>query len=124
MRRYREHYPRSRPRAVQGGIKAQSRQGSFGENWWAKLWLAVLESFNLSARLARGRSYARSGQVLSIEIGKGEVSGKVQGSRPKPYEVTIGVKVLGERQWDHLVRVLSGQALFVAKLLAGEMPQD
>ena len=77
------------PREAKGGIKAQSKRGAFGESWWAKRWIAVLESFNIGARLGRGRSYARSGQVLSIEIEKGMVKAKVQGSRPKPYEVTI-----------------------------------
>ena len=28
---YREFYPRSRPRAAKGGIKAQSKRGQFGE---------------------------------------------------------------------------------------------
>jgi uncharacterized Zn finger protein len=121
---YRDFYPRSRPRAVKGGIKAQSKGGSFGTNWWAKRWLAVLESFRFGARLARGRTYARSGQVLNIEVGKGEVQARVQGSRPKPYDVSIAVKVLTPGQWREVLRVLSGQALFVAKLLAGEMPPD
>jgi uncharacterized Zn finger protein len=121
---HREHFPRPRPRAVVGGIKAQSKGGSFGTNWWAKRWLGVLESFRFGARLARGRNYARSGQVLNIDVRKGEVKASVQGSRPEPYAVTIAVKVLNEAQWDSVVRVLSGQALFVAKLLAGEMPQD
>jgi uncharacterized Zn finger protein len=118
------HYPRSRPRAVQGGIKAQSKGGSFGENWWAKRWLAVLESFRFGARLARGRSYARGGQVLNIAIAEGEVKAQVQGSRPRPYDVSLRVKVLTAEQWKSLLRALSGQALFVAKLLAGEMPRD
>jgi uncharacterized Zn finger protein len=120
----REFYRPSQPRAVKGGIKAQSTGASFGQNWWAKRWQAVLESFHVGGRLARGRSYARGGQVLSIDIEKGEVKAKVQGSRPKPYGVTIRIKPLRESQWQHLVEVLSGQALFVAKLLAGEMPAD
>jgi uncharacterized Zn finger protein len=32
--------------------------------------------------------------------------------------------VLSARQWDQLMRVLSGKALFVAKLVAGAMPGD
>jgi uncharacterized Zn finger protein len=125
-RNYHQHgfFPRSTPRAVQGGIKAQSTGGSFGQNWWAKRWLAVLESFRFGARLARGRTYARGGQVLNIDIGKGEVTARVQGSRVKPYDVSIRVKVLSEGQWTQLVRVLTKQALFVAKLLAGEMPPN
>jgi uncharacterized Zn finger protein len=62
--------------------------------------------------------------VLSIDIAKGEVKAKVQGSRPKPYAVTIEVDTLTAKQWDKLVEVLSGWALFAAKLLAGEMPTD
>ena len=121
---YRDFYPRSRPRKAKGGIKAQSGRGGFGKSWWAKRWVAVLEGFNIGARLGRGRSYARNGQVLSIEVAEGEVRADVQGSRPKPYGVTIAVQTLTAAEWDRLLEALSGQALFVAKLLAGEMPQD
>jgi uncharacterized Zn finger protein len=117
-------FPRSRPRAAKGGIKSQSKRGSFGQSWWAKRWIGVLESFDIGARLGRGRSYARNGQVLSIDIAEGKVKAKVQGSSPRPYAVTIEVKVLAQEQWDQVVEALSDQALFVAKLLAGEMPQD
>ncbi len=118
------YFPASRPRAAKGGIKAQSKRGAFGESWWAKRWIAVLEGFDIGARLGRGRSYARRGQVLSITIDKGMVKAKVQGSRPSPYNVTIKLKVLAAADWQKLATVLSQQAIFTAKLLAGEMPQD
>ena len=116
--------PPSRPRAVKGGIKAQSKRGTFGESWWAKRWITVLESFDIGARLGRGRSYARRGQVVSISIDKGAVKAKVQGSRPTPYSVTIKLKVLAAGDWQNLATALSQQMIFTAKLLAGEMPQD
>jgi uncharacterized Zn finger protein len=118
------YFPPSRPRAAKGGIKAQSKGGRFGESWWAKRWISVLESFNIGARLQRGRSYARRGQVLSITIGKGTVSAKVQGSRPTPYEVRIKVVALSKADWKQVAKVLAAKALFAAKLFAGEMPQD
>jgi uncharacterized Zn finger protein len=121
---YREFFPPSRPRAARGGIKAQSQRGQFGQSWWARRWIAVLESFDIGARLGRGRSYARSGQVLSVDVGKGKVTSRVQGSMAKPYDVSIQVKALPEKDWDRLLKVLAGQARFAAKLLAGEMPQD
>jgi uncharacterized Zn finger protein len=122
---YSGHYfPRSRPRQAKGGIKAQTKRGQFGQSWWAKRWIAVLESFSIGARLGRGRSYARNGQVLNIDIAKGEVTAKVQGSRPKPYDVTIQATSLVDKEWAKVIEALSGQALYTAKLLAGEMPQD
>lgn len=118
-------YPRrSRPRQVKGGIRAQSKRGSFGQSWWAKRWIAVLEGFQLGARLQRGRAYARGGQVTAIDIGKGVIHASVQGSRPKPYEVTIEVSPLAASDWQKAAGTIAGQALFGAKLLAGEMPQE
>jgi uncharacterized Zn finger protein len=119
-----DFYPRSQPRQAEGGIKSQTKGGSFGQTWWAKRWIQVLESFDIGARLARGRSYARRGQVLSITIDEGEVEAQVQGSRPKPYDITIQVKTLSESDWTKVIDALGRQALFAAKLLAGEMPQD
>ncbi|HEY4688737.1 MAG TPA: SWIM zinc finger family protein [Anaerolineae bacterium] len=109
---------------AKGGIKAQSKRGGFGESWWAKRWIATLESFNIGARLGRGRSYARSGQVLSIDICEGAIKAKVQGSFPKPYDISIKVKVLADTDWKKLAQALSTQAIFAAKLLAGEMPRE
>lgn len=121
---YRAFYPPSRPRQAKGGIKAQSKRGDFGQSWWAHRWTGVLESFHIGARLARGRSYARSGQVLSIDIAHGQVKAKVQGSRATPYQVTIRLETFSAGQWKTLVEQLSRQAIFTAKLLAGEMPRD
>jgi uncharacterized Zn finger protein len=118
------YFPPSRPLDAKGGIKSQARRGAFGESWWAKRWIAVLESFNIGARLQRGRSYARSGQALSIDIEKGLVRAKVQGSRPRPYDVTIKMKGLADAQWKKLEKTLSGKPIYAARLLAGEMPQD
>jgi uncharacterized Zn finger protein len=110
--------------AAKGGIRAQSQRGAFGQSWWAKRWIAVLEDFDLGARLTRGRSYARSGQVLSIKIEKGNVKARVQGSYPQPYRVEIQIKPLSEANWERLTASLSTQVIFAAKLLAGEMPQE
>lgn len=118
------YFPPSRPRQAKGGIKSQSKRGEFGTSWWAKRWIAVLEGFNIGARLGRGRSYARNGQVLSIQVEEGRVRAAVQGSRPKPYDITLQVKTLPAADWKKLSQALSRQALFAAKLLAGEMPQD
>ncbi|HSR83837.1 MAG TPA: SWIM zinc finger family protein [Streptosporangiaceae bacterium] len=117
-------YPPSRPRKAAGGIKARSSRGPIGEQWWSRRFIDVLESFGLHSRLSRGRSYARSGQVLSLDIGTGHVTALVQGSRIKPYAVKLTVDPLTTRQWRRVEEALAARAVFRARLLAGEMPAE
>lgn len=106
------------------GIKAKSKRGNFVKNWWATRWIAAMEKFMDSGRLARGRSYARKGQVLSLQESKGGITAKVQGSQRKPYKVEIDLAPLSEAQWEEVISALNERPLFVAQLLAGEMPQE
>jgi len=117
-------YTPSKPIQVEGGIKAKSKRGSIGDTWWSKRWVSVLESFGWSNRLERGRRYARKGQVLDFELSAGKVEATVQGSVNKPYSVTIEIKPITEKAWDHVIEEMSKKAIFAAKLLAGEMPDD
>jgi uncharacterized Zn finger protein len=114
----------TRPIVTQDGIKARSQRGSFVKNWWATRWIEALERLVDSGRLTRGRSYARKGQVLSIEETKTGIAARVQGSRRTPYKVTIEMVALTDAQWDTVMETLSEQAIYTAQLLAGEMPQD
>ncbi|HYK67999.1 MAG TPA: SWIM zinc finger family protein [Streptosporangiaceae bacterium] len=119
-----EHYPPSRPRKAAGGIKARSKRGPIGEQWWSRRFIEVLESLGLASRMSRGRSYARSGQVLGLDIGTGHVTAGVQGSRPKPYKVRLTVVPLTTAQWAAVEEALAARAVFRARLLAGEMPAE
>jgi uncharacterized Zn finger protein len=112
------------PIPVEGGVKARSKRGAIGEQWWSRRFIAVLESYGMSGRLQRGRSYARKGQVVEFSLTQGMVTARVQGSRPQPYNVTIKVLPLTTPQWREVERRLASQALFRAKLLAGEMPAE
>ena len=123
-RDYWDYYEPSIPRRVEGGIKTRSERGEIGETWWSKRWIKVLESFSMGTRLTRGRSYARQGQVVSIDVEPGIVKAKVQGSQPKPYNVKIRLEPLTDEDWDKVTEAMASQAIFAAKLLAGEMPQN
>lgn len=100
------------------------RKGEFGSEWWARRWLQTLESLGWASRLQRGRSYARAGRVLEIGVTPGQVTARVQGSRPRPYTVRISVRPLTDEQWERVLDALSERASFAARLLAGEMPRD
>ncbi|MEN6481334.1 MAG: SWIM zinc finger family protein [Anaerolineaceae bacterium] len=112
------------PRKARGGIQARSQRGEFGKNWWARRWINAMERLMVGTRLARGQHYARLGQVVSLDEIKGGVRSLVQGTRPKPYKVTIQVTPLNNKQWEKVFDVLADQAVYVAQLLAGEMPED
>lgn len=116
--------PPSRPRPVEGGLKARTARGAMAQTWWSHRFIAVLEEIGLGSRLARGRTYARKGQVMSMEVAAGSVTALVQGSRSRPYRVRIGIAAFGKSEWAQAESALADSAWYAAQLLAGEMPTD
>jgi uncharacterized Zn finger protein len=110
--------------SVEGGIKAQLKAGKTSLTWWGEKWINALEQTADYGRLSRGRTYARKGQVMNINIAKGFISAKVQGSRPKPYKVEISVDTISKENWKKIAKALSGKIYYAAKLMAGIMPND
>lgn len=121
---YYSYFKPSKPIETDQGIKARSKRGDFAKNWWANRWIKSLERLVDAGRLRRGRTYARKGQVLSIEETRSGIEAKVQGSRKRPYNVTINIDALSNAQWEKVIDVLAEQAIFTAQLLAGEMPDE
>jgi uncharacterized Zn finger protein len=105
-------------------LTARTARGDIGEHWWSRRFVQVLESFAIGSRLTRGKSYARKGQVLQLDVQPGVVSAKVQGSRRSPYSVTIGLAPFPELVWAKVEVVLAEQAIHSARLLAGEFPVE
>jgi uncharacterized Zn finger protein len=92
--------------------------------WWAQRWVDVLESFGWRRRLERARNYARQGNVLQIEFEGAKVFALVQGTAPEPYKVSLSLDPFDDEQWQYVIESMSQRAIFSAKLLAGEMPQN
>ncbi|MBD1928878.1 SWIM zinc finger family protein [Trichocoleus sp. FACHB-90] len=92
--------------------------------WWAQRWLDLLESFGWRRRLERARIYAREGKVLSLEFRGHKVLSRVQGTAPEPYKVVLSLDAFSDEQWDYVIETMSQRAIFSARLLAGEMPQN
>jgi uncharacterized Zn finger protein len=117
-------YPPSRPRPVEGGLRARSRRGQIGQHWWSARFIDGLESTGVGGRLSRGKRYARTGQVVELRIDAGAAVALVQGSRPRPYRVRIGLTAYGKGEWARIEQALADDAWYMAKLLADEMPPD
>ncbi|MBW4516897.1 MAG: SWIM zinc finger family protein [Timaviella obliquedivisa GSE-PSE-MK23-08B] len=93
--------------------------------WWAQRWIDVLESFGWIRRLERARIYAREGNVLNIDFhDNAQVSALVQGTAPEPYQVSLSLDSFDDEQWQYVIESMAERAIFSAKLLAGEMPQN
>jgi len=116
--------PRPRPIRPANGIRARTQRGAFGRTWWAGRWLAALERLTDQGRLSRGRSYARAGQVVSLELDDQGIAAQVQGRRPTPYQVHVGFRHLTDREWEQVMAALAERALYAARLLNGEMPEQ
>ncbi|NLV26234.1 MAG: hypothetical protein GXY48_03565 [Methanomicrobiales archaeon] len=118
------YFPKSSPRPVKDGIKAASKRGAIGEQWWSKRFLDTLHQMGMDNRLARGRTYARKGQVMRLDISKGVVTAAVQGSVSKPYQISISISQWNEKEWKNVISAIGKQALYSAQMLAGEMPHE
>ncbi|WP_367131638.1 SWIM zinc finger family protein [Saccharothrix sp. HUAS TT1] len=116
--------PPSRPIRVEGGLTLRSKRGDIARTWWSRRFIEVLESFGMADRLSRGRAYARTGQVMSLSLSTSLVVALVAGTRPEPYRARIGVRKFGDDDWRRIEHALADQAIFAAKLLAGEMPPE
>lgn len=92
--------------------------------WWSQRWLELLDSYRFKKRLERARNYARQGNILSIKFEGSKVLAQVQGTEPEPYKVSLSLEPFSDEQWGYAIETMSQQAIWAAKLLAGEMPQN
>lgn len=119
-----QRFPKSVPIAVADGIVTSKKRGAMSGTWWSQRFVEVLESYGLGTRMARGRSYARSGQVASLDVSAGQLVSQVQGSRRTPYLVKIVAPAPSAAQWLEIETTMSTSVGFVARLLSGEIPAE
>ena len=100
------------------GLTGQRIASSF----WGKAWCKNLESYmDFSNRLRRGRTYLRSGAVVDLRVGAGQVDALVAGS--SLYEVSVRIDKLARRRWGALVKRCAGHIDSVVGLLQGKLSE-
>jgi uncharacterized Zn finger protein len=99
------------------------KRRTFGATWWAKAWLDALENrARLDPnRLPRGRTYARTGRVQSIQLEPGQIVASVRGSRVTPYVVRVQIRTFTDDEWSLLLAAIVAKAGHAAALLDGEL---
>ena len=104
------------PVIIEGSVIART--------WWGKAWNRNLESYaDYTNRIGRGRSYVRCGAVLDLQVNAGEINALVQGSRAKPYSITIKIKKLNRNTWKMVASACSGKLESLEELLTGTFPK-
>lgn len=106
---------------TKGGVNGGAAAGL--RSWWGKRWA---EAVDLAAPepKPRGRAKPRGARLRNLDPKTGEAFIEVSTSSVMPYEVRVSVVPIDDAVWEKAVPALSAQALFAAKLLAGEMPAE
>ena len=106
------------------GIRAQGLRTLVRKSWWARRWIAAMESLRLGPRLGRGRQYAVSGQVTDLRFAGPHVSATVFGSRPQPYEVSLDFTVPPRAVLNGISAWLKTRPTLLARLITDDMPME
>ncbi len=110
------------PRRVRDGLKLSTREGPVARTPLAQRWLKLIEAHVPADSMRAGLDYARSGQIVSLQVLPAEIEARVQGSAARPYVVRIGVPVFDAAQWQRVIEAMAIEAIHHAKLLSGELP--
>ncbi|RME24731.1 MAG: hypothetical protein D6798_10500 [Deltaproteobacteria bacterium] len=93
---------------------------TIAKTFWGKAWCTNLESYSdYSNRLPRGRTYARNGSVIDLQVTEGRVTALVSGS--DMYDVEIGIDTLPPDRWEALRAESAGQIDSLVELLQGRL---
>ncbi len=108
-------------------IKVKGRE--LAKTFWGKAWCRNLEQYSdFKSRLPRGRNYLRSGYVLDLQIGAGEINGFVMGSGiymgSDVYRVTLKIRPTTKARWRAICSDCAGEIGSLVELLQGRLAKS
>src|SRR5436190_514617 len=93
---------------------------TIAKTFWGKSWCVNLEQYSdYSNRLPRGRTYARNGSVVDLQITLGEIQAYVSGS--ELYRVAVKVAPVSKTQWKSICCDCAGAIGSLVELLQGRL---
>ena len=91
-------------------------------SYWGKAWCDNLEAYSdFANRLPRGRTYARNGSVIDLQIKKGKIEAIVSGS--EIYTVVVSIEVLARTAWSRMKEECSKSIASLIDLLQGKFDE-
>lgn len=92
------------------------------KTFWGAAWCEHLESYSdYENRLPRGRTYVRNGSVVDLQIERGVITARVQGS--SLYTEKITVSPLAPTRWKAIKAACAGKITSLVGLLQGKLPE-
>ena len=98
----------------------------FGTTWWGKKWLDALSGIDYANRIPRGKDYAVSGRVYSLNIDErhGVIKARVRGNYDPFYAVKIKVPQLDPKKTQKLIKAIAESPVIIAKLANRELAPE
>ena len=93
----------------------------YGITPWGSWFIDVLDSYKMGARLDRGRTYANTGRVLSIEFNERRATARVEGNYRPFYKVEIDFPLLKDA--EKVYKMIEKDTHLLARIAAGELPE-
>lgn len=98
---------------------------TIAKNWWGKAWCENLERYaDYENRIDRGKRYVRSGAIVDLQIEKGKVLARIQGTRKIPYKVEIRISPLSEEKCQSIIERCTTKLENVEQLIEGNFPPE
>jgi uncharacterized Zn finger protein len=110
------------PRRVRNGLKLRRKEDETEWPWPATTWEQRLVTDVPSETMLHALEYGRLGQTTLLEFGPGLITANVQCEPAKAFKVRIEFPVLSEVAWSRVLQRTAAEAIYAAKLLAGEFP--
>jgi uncharacterized Zn finger protein len=95
---------------------------NMADTYWGKAWCQNLERYSDYAnRLPRGRTYARNGSVVDLQIKQGKIEAIVAGS--EVYTITITIDTLSKPTWTRIKKECSESITSLLDLMQGRFDE-
>ncbi len=87
------------------------------EQWWSRRWFTALREMGYDVDTS-----TRGSRVQQLEVARGRITAQVQDRELGVCSVEVRLLPLGNSDWSNVVDALCEHALYVAQLLAGDIP--
>lgn len=96
---------------------------TIAKTFWGKAWCEHLENYcDFSNRLPRGRTYARNGSILDLQISSGQIAALISGSNL--YRIAITIQKIDKTRWKAVCSDSASSIHSVIDLMLGKLSPD